>query len=189
MRNQLKKFFLYALAALFALSAVAGLSVFSSVSADITDLTGGQPVTTVIEPTVESKLVARHTTEYIEKPVTTIKYIERVSSEPVELRNFYDLDELKHWLTNAESETTVHLQSPDSTIDCDDYALAFQQKALEDGYIMSFEIIAEDEYNALFRNPLPSGQSLHAINLVIIGNSAYYVEPQTGEIVLAAHLD
>jgi len=34
-----------------------------------------------------------------------------------------------------------------------------------------------------------SPDTLHAINLVLIDNSVYYIEPQTGEIQFAAHLD
>jgi len=60
---------------------------------------------------------------------------------------------------------------------------------LADGYIMSFEIINTSEYNAIFKSKLPLSQSLHAISLVIIGNDAYYIEPQTSEIGFAAHLD
>ena len=189
MREQAERYFPYTCVILTALFAIAALSVYSSAFADITGSTGGQPTTLATVSTVESRLVARHTTEYIEKPVTTIEYVERVRSEPVELRNFYDPEELKLWLENNVSSTIVHLQSPDSTVDCDDFALALQQKALRDGFIMSFEIIKEDEYNALFKNPLPSEQILHAINLAIIGNGAYYIEPQTGEIAFAVFLD
>jgi hypothetical protein len=64
-----------------------------------------------------------------------------------------------------------------------------QQKALSEGYIMSFEIIDGEEYNGLFSIPLPSEQVLHAINLAVIGNDVYYIEPQTGEVVHAAYLD
>ena len=64
-----------------------------------------------------------------------------------------------------------------------------QHKALTDGYIMSFEVIGRSEYNALFKNKLSRSQSLHAINLVIIGNDAYYIEPQTDEVVFVANLD
>jgi len=189
MREQAERYFLYVCVILTALFAIAALSVYSSASADITGSTGGQPTTLATVSTVESRLVARHTTEYIEKPVTTIEYIERVRSEPVELRNFQDPEELKLWLENNASSPTAYLQSPGSTVDCDDFALALQQRALKDGFIMSFEIIERDEYNALFKNPLPSDQTLHAINLAVIGNSAYYIEPQTGEIAFAVFLD
>ena len=64
-----------------------------------------------------------------------------------------------------------------------------QHKALADGYIMSFEVIERTEYNKLFENELSPGQSLHAINLTIIDNNVYYIEPQTNEVVFVAQLD
>ena len=112
------------------------------------------------------------------------------------MRNFENPEELKQWLKDShvitvqarivDSKTGQLIKEPD----CDDYALKLQQKALADGYVMSFEIIQPSEYNTLFKDKrLPSG-SLHAINLVIIGNNdVYYIEPQTDEVVLAAHLD
>jgi len=140
-------------------------------------------------PTVECRVIETHTIEYVEKPVTEVKYVERVKRVPVELHNFSNLEELKQWLEGRKNVTTVWLQSPDTIVDCDDYAYELQQKALLDGYIVSFEIIGESEYNELFTTPLPPSQSLHAINLAIIGNSAYYIEPQTDEVVFAAYLD
>ena len=137
----------------------------------------------------QCRLVETHTVQYIEKPVTEVEYIERVESVPVELGNFRDLEELEQWLKDRRSVATVWLQSPDTIIDCDDYALELQNGALGDGYIISFEIIGQSEYNRLFTTPLPPSQSLHAINLAIIGNGAYYIEPQTDEVVFAAHLD
>jgi len=67
--------------------------------------------------------------------------------------------------------------------------LGLQRKALADGYVMSFQIIEPDKYNSIFESSKLPPNSLHAINLVLIGNSAYYIEPQTGEIVFAANLD
>jgi len=75
------------------------------------------------------------------------------------------------------------------TWDCDDYARRLQEKALEDGYIMSFELIGYAEYNTLFkRERLQNGVS-HAINSVIIANEVYYIEPQNHEIVLVAYIE
>lgn len=145
---------------------------------------------TVIEPRVESRLVERHTIQYVDRPVIVVKNIERVQRILTELRNFNDLEELKQWLVAMDTDrTTVYLQLPGAAVDCDDYALDLQHKALADGYIVSFEIIGRSEYNALFEIELPPSQSLHAINLAIIGNDAYYIEPQTDEIVFAARLD
>ena len=143
---------------------------------------------TSFSPTVESRVIATHTVEYVEIPVIEVKYVERVTSVPVKLRNFTDLEELKQWMEGRKNVTTVYFQAPDTIIDCDDYALELQQRALVDGYVMSFQIIEPDKYNSLFENKLPPN-TLHAINLVLIGNTAHYIEPQTGEIAFAAHLD
>ncbi len=140
-------------------------------------------------PTVEYRVVATHTIEYVEKPVIEVRYVERVKSLPVELRNFMDVEELKQWLEGNKNVTTVRFQSPDNPVDCDDYAFELQQKALADGYVMSFQIIEPDKYNSLFESVKLPPNTLHAINLVLIGNTAHYIEPQTGEIVFAAHLD
>jgi len=146
-------------------------------------------LTTGFQPVVTSRLVETHTVQYAEKTVSKIEYVNQVKRVPVELGNFGDLEELTQWLEDRQNVTTFRFQSPDTIIDCDDYALELQHQALTDGYIMSFEIIEESEYNALFQTPLPPDQSLHAINLAIIGNDAYYIEPQTDEVILAAQLD
>ena len=141
-------------------------------------------------PAVECRVVATHTIEYIEKPVTEVKYVERVRNVPVALRNFSDLEELKQWLVNVKTTTTtIYFQSPGVAVDCDDFASTLQRKALSDGYIMSFQIIETGKYNSLFQNSKMPANTLHAINMAVIGNNAYYIEPQTGEIVFAAHLD
>ena len=145
---------------------------------------------TVIRPTVECQLVESHTVQYVDRPVAVVKNVERVQRIPVELRNFNDLDELKQWLAAvAMDTTTVFFQLPDAPVDCDDYALDLQRKALADGYILSFQVISRSEYDAVFQGELLLSQSLHAINLAIIGNSVYYVEPQTGETAFAVYLD
>jgi hypothetical protein len=140
-------------------------------------------------PTVESRVIATHTVEYIEKPVTEVKYMETVQRIPVEIRNFANLENLRQWMESRKDVTTIHFQSSDTIIDCDDYALELQQEALADGYVMSFQIIESDKYNSLFESSKLRPNTLHAINLVLIDNSAHYIEPQTGEIVLAAYLD
>ena len=140
-------------------------------------------------PTIESRVIATHTVEYVEKPVIEVKYVDRVTSVPVELRNFTDLEELKHWMESRKNVTTVRFQSADTIVDCDDYALELQQNALSDGYVMSFQIIEPDKYNSLFENSQMPQNTLHAINLILIGNGAYYIEPQTDEIVFVANLD
>ncbi len=143
----------------------------------------------IIQP-VEAILVERHTVEYIEQPVVIVKNTEQVEKISPVLRNYNDLNELDNWLEQVNLNTsTVYFQSTDFEVDCDDYALNLQRSALSDGYILSFEIIDREEYNKLFETKLPPGQNLHAINLAIINNRAYYIEPQTSEVVFAVYLD
>lgn len=62
-----------------------------------------------------------------------------------------------------------------NNFDCDDYALMLQEEALQDGYMMSFGIIHSGEYNDLFQQEQVPDGTIHAINLVIIGNEVYYM--------------
>jgi len=170
---------------------VAGvLALVSGAGAFVSPVVSEAQTTTVTEPTVECRLVERHTVQYVNRPVTASGNVRSVQKIPVKLRNFNDLEELKQWLTGVtNSTTTVYFQSPHFKIDCDDYALDLQHRALSDGYILSFQVISRNKYNAVFKGQLPPHQRLHAINLAIAGNTAYYIEPQTGEIVFAARLD
>jgi len=140
----------------------------------------------VTETKVRYQTVEKPIVQYIDRSV--FEYVESAKGL-VELGNLNDLDELKQWLGNRMNVTTIHLQSPADEADCDDDAREMQSAALVDGHIVSFQIIGRSKYNALFKNKLQHGQSLHAINLAIIGNDIYYIEPQTGKIVFAMHLD
>ena len=189
MRNKMRWLFPEMALAFKTLIAIGVLTLAFCAGTHVSPVAFEPQTTAVIEPRVESRLVATHTIQYVDRSVAKVKYVERVKRVPVELCNFSDLEELKQWLEDKKNVTIVRFQSPDTTVDCDDYALEMQQKALADGYIMSFEVIGRSEYNALFKTELPLSQSLHAINLVIIGNDAYYIEPQTDEVVFATHLD
>jgi len=144
----------------------------------------------------------------IEKVIEAVVYepVETIVYEPIEtlvikeievprpLLQFEKLAELKQWLSNVKL-IDIHFDVVDQmgntvqTFDCDDYARRLQDRALQDGYIISFEVIRHAEYNSLFtEKKIPNG-AIHAINSVIIGNSVYYVEPQTQEIVFVANLD
>ena len=190
MTNKMKLFSPKMYTILTTLFAVAVLNIFFSIGVSVGQAPIKPQTITVTESVVKCQLVERHTVQYVDTPVTVVKYIERTQKVPVELRNFSDIEELEQWLVAVDKNTTtVYFQLPDAPVDCDDYALALQSKALTNGYILSFEIISRSEYKAVFKSQLPSGQSLHAINLAIIGNSAYYIEPQTGEVAFAVHLD
>lgn len=152
-------------------------------------LTGCSPDIETITEYVE---VEKPVTKYVivEKPiyieriveVETIKEVEIIVEVPIELRDFESVEELREWLTK---ECTFTLSGKD--IDCDNYALELQQRGLKDGYLLNFEAILPDEYNKLFKKLKIDG--LHAMNSAIIGNTFYYIEPQTREIAWGGFLD
>jgi len=165
------------------------------------------------QATFKPQIIVNHEIQTMDRVVERVVYepvervIEKVVYEPVErvivkrvettkpLRYFQTLDELERWLGNmwvldirfdvVDKETSQRIKR----FDCDDYAIRLQDKALRDGYMMSFEVIRHVEYNALFKQKrIPNG-AIHAINSVILGNEVYYIEPQTHEIVFVAYLD
>lgn len=144
-------------------------------------------------PSVEVKLVEVTRVKYIDEVVEEVaaepEYRDVIREVPAQFRNFHTLQELKQWMNRHNQVMAVRFGNDDTIIDCDDYAIELQMKALGDGYIVSFEIIGIAEYNGLFTTELPDSTALHAINLAIIENDVYYIEPQTGEIVIAASLD
>ena len=142
------------------------------------------------QPAIECRLVETYSVQYVEKPVTVVEYVDRVERVPVGLHNYNSLEELKQWLVEVSTNTTtIYFEQPGATVDCDDFALALQRKALADGYMMSFQVIEPSKYNDLFKGSQIPPNTLHAINLAIIDNNAYYIEPQTYEVVFAAYLD
>jgi len=161
------------------------------------------------QATFEPKVIIDHEIHTIHKVIERVEYkpVERVEYKPIEkvvvkrietpkpLRHFQNLDELEGWLGNigvldirfdvVDEETGQRIKK----FDCEDYAIRLQEKALRDGYIISFEVIRSAEYNALFKQKRVPNGAIHAINSVLLGNEVYYIEPQTHEIVLVAYLD
>ena len=145
------------------------------------------PVEKVIE-TVVYKPVDKIVYTEVEKPV--VKKVE--IARP--LTYFENINELKQWLSDVNlvqiGFNVIDQNNHNITkFDCDDYARNLQDKALQDGYIISFEVIRASEYNSTFKEKkIPSG-AIHAVNSAIIGNEVYYIEPQTREIVFVANID
>ncbi|GAJ01955.1 unnamed protein product, partial [marine sediment metagenome] len=126
-------------------------------------------------PKVEKQIEYRDVVREVVKEVTVEK--------PIEQREFPSKEELEKWLAEDDEVVTVFFfivedgtEVSSDQYDCDDYALALQQRASEGGYLMSVTVI--EKYN-----------QLHMINLVTIGNDVYYIEPQTDEVWLYCHLD
>ena len=89
---------------------------------------------------------------------------------PKELRNFSSIEELELFLAEDKTNEQEYI---DSEFDCDDFALMLQHNALEKGYIMNCQ--------TLF--------TAHVLNMVIIENEIYYIEPMTDEIIFLTHAD
>ena len=89
-------------------------------------------------------------------------------------REFESLAELKAWLAEDDSDTTLYIFGNGclSNYDCDDYAAALVYNALYDGYLVSTQIVGN-----------------HMLNSTIIGNSIYYIEPQTDAVWLWGRRD
>jgi hypothetical protein len=118
----------------------------------------------------ETKLELSHTNlALMETNVTLFQERTKILT-PRELRNFSSVEELELFL--AEDNTNEH-EYIESEFDCDDFALMLQRNALEKGYIMNCQ--------TLF--------TAHALNMVIIDNEIYYIEPTTDEIIFLTHVD
>jgi len=129
-------------------------------------------------------------TKTVEIPVEIIKEVEVIKEVPRELREFESSDELKEWLEQDDTDKYEIMRLViDSNMSgtftgggcCEDYAMHLQESALSDGYIVSFSTINWNEYNALFTEKQCSLGEKHALNLTIIRNKVYLIEPQTDE--------
>ncbi len=116
--------------------------------------------------------------------VPEVEVVKEVVVEKLgEQREFSSKEELEKWLAIDDVDESIYtfIRADGTTgssdkYDCDDYALELQRRASKAGYLMSATIIEK-------------GDDLHMINLAMIGNNAYYIEPQTDEIWLYCNLD
>ncbi len=122
-------------------------------------------------------------TEYVYEEV--IKEVEVIREIPIGLRQFESEAELVGWLEKDRVDSTFFfIGSTEFLGDCDDYALALISHARKDGYDIHLQF--EKSYRCLdtgriFKN--------HVLNLTIIDNGIYLIEPQTDEFWLVAYLD
>ena len=151
---------------------------------------GGYLGQVTYEPRVIVEVETKTIYKVVEKEIVKVVYepveIETivVKEIPLKLHDFESFEEMEEWL-----EETPILIILGKDMSCADFALLLQQRASEDGYLMSFEAIWPNEYNGLFKEMRISVNRIHAINLVIIGNNVYYIEPQTHETAIAGYLD
>jgi len=123
----------------------------------------------------------------LEVPVEIIKevpvIVEVEKKSPQKFGEFEDLAELKGWLKEnslpivliAGKDGTVDFLNPKSTgqYDCDDYAEDLQRKALEQGFLMSQQLILNGK---IFGVKVSEITGPHMGNLTVIGNDIYYIE-------------
>lgn len=133
-----------------------------------------------LEPQVETEYVVLPPEVIrVEVPVEVVKEVEVIREVPLKLREFDSLQEVEDWLADDDLNTRVVLKADAAGLinlkgACDYIALELQRRALEQGYLMSTEIVQR-------------GDTLHMLNSVVVGNNIYYVEPQTDEVWLAAY--
>jgi len=89
-------------------------------------------------------------------------------------REFESVDELKAWLAEDDTDSTLYIFGKGclGCYDCDDYATALVYNALYDGYSVSTQIVGN-----------------HMLNSTIIGNEIYLIEPQNDEVWLWKYRD
>jgi hypothetical protein len=87
---------------------------------------------------------------------------------------FASVDELKAWLAQDDTDSTLYIYGSGCILeyDCDDYAIALVRNALADGYSVSLQIEGE-----------------HMLNSTIIGNEIYFIEPQSDKVWLWGYRD
>ncbi len=125
------------------------------------------------------------------KEVEVVREVEVIKEVPVKLRNFESVQELKDWLQQvdrrirlkANSEGIIQLQGV-----CEDVAMYVQDRAIEDGYKMSIEVLSKDEYHRWYGEWLNEGR-LHAVNSAITGNEFWFIDFSSDKVWLAAYLD
>lgn len=115
----------------------------------------------------------------IEVPVIA----EMEKNVPQKFREFKDLAELTEWLEKnglpirliAGEDGRIDLVNPKSTsqYDCDDYAEDLQKRALEQGFLMSQQLIINGK---LYGVKVSEYTEPHMGNLTVIGNDIYYIE-------------
>ena len=90
-----------------------------------------------------------------------------------ELRGFTSVGQLEAWLAADDTDEQIYVEE---THDCDDFAIDLQKAGIADGYLINLEFIVTEDVG-------------HVCNAVIIGNSVWFIEPQTDEVWFMGYLD
>ena len=133
-----------------------------------------------------SKVLAAYQRER-DKPAEVIaKHI------PVHLQPFQSLQDLKNWLGISHVDHAVMLKETGGKLqpyDCDDYALRLARDARRDKYELWVQIIIGEYKHPDTGKVLVKRGKAHALNMAVIGNECYFIEPQTDEVWRVAKVD
>jgi len=140
-------------------------------------LAGYIHATNTIQPVIIQETRTVEVTKYITQEVPVV--LEKIVYK--DLEPFDSELELANFLRDDQTNTAT-------TGDCDDYALTLQSQAAKIGKRMDFYVTIPADYNKWFEERL-TGTEHHAINLAIIGNKIYLIEPQTDEWHWVYNLD
>ena len=119
--------------------------------------------------------------------------VEVIVEKPVLLADWESVEELALFLEEDRTDSHIYLKmGKDGEISlegmCEDFAIQLRDRAMLKGKHLSIEILTRQEIREHYGIRTPTGV-LHAINVAIIGNEYWYVEPQTDEMWLAGYLD
>ena len=110
------------------------------------------------------------------------------------LRNFESLEVLQSWLNVnggvvyvIPMNGVVDFSNPDDSNDCDDQAKRLQDKAINDGYNLSLQVVDSDGF--LMGKQVNKGGLPHMGNLAIIGNNIYYVDGINKQVTWISYVD
>lgn len=113
--------------------------------------------------------------QVIEKPIIIEQ--EKIIYEPIYSRQWQTIDEFKSWC--ATENFTYLWYVGDQLANCVSYATRLQVMALEQGYSVSTALARGGYYYGV-----KVCEGNHAGNLVLIGNTYYWVEPQPDKFEL-----
>ena len=101
-------------------------------------------------------------------------------------RPWESIEQFEQWYYDQPLLQTFIMPSGAFVVDCDDYAVRLQREALRQGYSVSCQLV---ENGKLFEVRVTDILEPHMGNLVIIGNSIYYVEPLPRELEIVRVCD
>ena len=125
------------------------------------------------------RVVYEPVTKYV--PVYVPKEVEVIKEVPIEAGYFETVEEFEKWVENNHGLINVGqvlFKFPDNMNDCEDQADRWQQRALEDGYLVS---VCPVNNGYVFKTRVGS-QKYHVGLWTSIGNNYYYWDSVTGEI-------